>query len=282
VPELPEVETICQGLNSLTLEQPIRGGEVLLPSTLAHPFLLSEFYEGITGKKILSWQRRGKYLLAELAGGGSLAVHLRMTGQLLWLKADAPLQKHTRLRIFFPQNQELRFVDIRTFGKVWYVPPNQSRDKIITGLQKLGIEPFDPNFTAEYLQQKLAKNRRKIKSVLLDQSMVAGLGNIYADEVLFKSGIFPEAIACDLTTEKIERLRSAIVEVLRRAIACGGTTISDFISVTGVNGNYGGVANVYGRTGEPCRLCGSLIERIKLGGRSTHFCPQCQTEGVRG
>ncbi|ACK73453.1 formamidopyrimidine-DNA glycosylase [Gloeothece citriformis PCC 7424] len=276
MPELPEVETVCRGLNQLTLGQPIEGGEVLLPRTLAYPFSIAEFWEGITGTKINLWQRRGKYLLALLDCGGYLGVHLRMTGQLLWVKRDISYPKHTRLRLFLGEDQELRFVDTRTFGKVWWIPPDQSPEKIITGLQKLGVEPFSQAFSVEYLQHKLKTSRRKIKSVLLDQEVVAGIGNIYADEALFKSGIRPDAIACSLTPQQLEKLRWAICDVLQTSIDKGGTTFSDFLSVTGVNGNYGGVAWVYGRGGESCRVCGTPIERVKLGGRSSHFCPSCQ------
>jgi formamidopyrimidine-DNA glycosylase len=199
-----------------------------------------------------------------------------MTGQLLWLSQDSPLHKHTRLRLFFEAHRELRFVDTRTFGKFWWIEENQAPEEIITGLQKLGLEPFDQDFSVEYLQAKLTKTQRHIKTVLLDQTVVAGIGNIYADETLFKSGIKPTAIASNLSKNQIKKLRKAIIEVLDSAIGEGGTTFSDFLQVTGVNGNYGNVAWVYKKTGQPCRICGATIERIKLGGRSTHFCPQCQ------
>ena len=281
MPELPEVETVCRGLNQLTLEQEIRGGEVLLQRTLAYPFSVGEFWTGIKGAAIAHWQRRGKYLLAKLSQpssqpAGWLGVHLRMTGQLLWLKREDPLQKHARVRLFLGDDRELRFVDMRTFGKFWWVPPTQAPENIITGLQKLGPEPFSPDFSGEYLLQRLQKSRRCIKTLLLDQELVAGIGNIYADEALFKGGIRPEAIAGDLSTEQIERLRLAILEVLQTGIDKGGTTFSDFLNILGVNGNYSGIAWVYRRTEEPCRICGTPIKRIKLAGRSTHFCPQCQ------
>lgn len=281
VPELPEVETVCRGLNQLTQKQVIRGGEVLLKRTLAYPLCASEFCQNIVGTKIACWQRRGKYLLAQLTNASSenagwLGIHLRMTGQILWLERDRPLQKHVRIRLFMEGDRELRFVDTRTFGKVWWVPPKESPERIITGLKKLGIEPLSPDFSWQYLQHKLQNSRRPIKTFLLDQEIVAGIGNIYADEALFKSQIRPTAIARDLTLEQIERLRLAIIEVLQTAIDKGGTTFSDFRDVKGINGNYGGVAWVYGRSNQPCRLCATAIARVKLGGRSTHFCPQCQ------
>ncbi|WP_019506031.1 DNA-formamidopyrimidine glycosylase [Pleurocapsa sp. PCC 7319] len=281
MPELPEVETVRRGLNQLTVKQPIQGGEVLLARTLAYPADIEQFWQGITGVGISQWQRRGKYLLAQLENdsgkpAGCLGVHLRMTGQLLWVKQDNPLQKHTRIRLLFDGNQELRFVDTRTFGKFWLVPPQIERESIITGLQKLGPEPFDADFSLDYFTQKLNNRRRHIKTLLLDQAIVAGIGNIYADEALFKSGIKPDTLANNLTARQIKRLHQAIIDVLQTAIDKGGTTFSDFLDLLGVSGNYGDTALVYGRKGEPCRVCGTPIEKIKLGGRSSHFCSNCQ------
>ncbi|MBW4425649.1 MAG: DNA-formamidopyrimidine glycosylase [Nostoc desertorum CM1-VF14] len=285
MPELPEVETVRRGLNQLTLNQEITGGDVLLDRTIAYPFSVGEFVDGIKNNTLATWHRRGKYLLAELSSPSStgwLGVHLRMTGQLLWLHRDEPLHKHTRVRLFFGEQQELRFVDQRTFGKMWWVPPGVAVESIMTGLATLAADPFSAEFTVEYLALKLQNRRRPIKTALLDQSVVAGLGNIYADEALFQSGILPETLCIDLQLKQIERLRTAIIQVLETSIEAGGTTFSNFLSVQGVNGNYGGVAWVYNRAGEPCRVCDTPIMRIRLAGRSSHFCPQCQTlRGVR-
>jgi formamidopyrimidine-DNA glycosylase len=281
VPELPEVETVRQGLNRLTLGTTIQGGEVLLNRTLAHPLSVTKFLTQITNVTLDGWERRGKYLLGRLRkrsgeNGGFLGVHLRMTGQLLWLNRLEPLQTHTRLRLFCGKAQELRFVDVRTFGRLWWVPKNQNPEIIITGLKKLGPEPFSEEFSLGYLTERLRTSQRNIKSLLLDQGIVAGLGNIYTDEALFKSGIRPTVMAKNLNRKQLQRLRISIIEVLKEAIDKGGTTFSDFRGVTGINGNYGKIAWVYGRTGESCRVCGIAIERLKLGGRSAHFCPQCQ------
>ncbi|GAB1543954.1 DNA-formamidopyrimidine glycosylase [Scytonema sp. NUACC21] len=304
MPELPEVETVRRGLNQLTLNQEMTGGDVLLDRTIAYPFSPDEFLSAISGHAIASWHRRGKYLLAELmenkgtirltrdkekeivhqsppsifpsCSSGWLGVHLRMTGQLLWLHQDEPLHKHTRVRLFFQDNYELRFVDQRTFGQMWWVPPDKAPETIITGLAKLAIDPFSPEFTVDYLASKLSNRRRPIKTALLDQSVVAGLGNIYADEALFLSGILPETLCTDLRREQIEVLRSRIIRVLETSIEAGGTTFSNFLNVKGINGNYGGVAWVYNRTGEPCRVCGTAIHRTRLAGRSSHYCSQCQ------
>lgn len=284
MPELPEVETVRRGLNQLTLDRAIQGGKVLLAKTVAYPVSVDAFLQGLHGASIASWQRRGKYLLASLQKsrqktdreGGWLAVHLRMTGQLLWCDRNTPLSPHIRVRLFFPDNKELRFVDIRTFGKMWWIPPHRDIETIVSGLQKLGPEPLTPEFSPVYLKAILSKTKRPIKAVLLDQSAIAGLGNIYADEALFKSRIRPDAIASHLDNEQIFHLYQGIVDVLETAIAKGGTTFSDFLDLLGVPGNYGESSLVYGRKGKPCRHCDSAIERIKISGRSCHFCPQCQ------
>ena len=330
MPELPEVETVCRGLNQVTLDQHIEGGDVLLSRTIAYPFSSAEFLTSVKSATITQWHRRGKYLLAKLTeeevrgqesgvrsqesgirsqesgvrdqesgvrsqgsgvkrnnlkskilnpkspDAGWLGVHLRMTGQLLWLSQDEPLQKHTRVRLFFSNNRELRFVDQRTFGQMWWVPPSVPIESIITGLKQLGPEPFSADFSVEYLAGKLHNSQRLIKAALLDQTLVAGVGNIYADEALFLSGIRPNTICADLTLEQIARIRKNLIQVLQTSIEAGGTTFSNFLNVQGINGNYGGVAWVYGRTGEPCRTCGTSIIRLKLAGRSSHFCPDCQ------
>ena len=288
MPELPEVQTVCQGLNQLTVGKEIWGGDVLLPRTIAYPVSAVDFLAGLRGTAIAQWHRRGKYLLAELvagesttspetaSAGGWLGVHLRMTGQLLWLDSEEPLHKHARVRLFFEDGDELRFVDQRTFGQMWWVPPATPPEEVITGLQKLGVDPFSSDFSLKYLAKELKKRRRSIKTVLLDQAIVAGLGNIYADEALFLSHIRPTTLCTDLNVEQTLSLRAAIIQVLQTAIDAGGTTFSNFLNVQGVNGNYGGVAWVYNRTGEPCRVCRTRVQRLKLAGRSAHFCPKCQ------
>jgi formamidopyrimidine-DNA glycosylase len=285
VPELPEVETVRRGLNRLTLNQTIQGGEVLLDRTIACPIFVPEFLSGLTGTAIAQWHRRGKYLLAELVqtvdpenptSAGYLGAHLRMTGQLLWVNAAEPVQKHTRVRLFFQGDRELRFVDQRTFGQLWWVPPNYALEQIITGLQALGSEPFSTDFSVDYFYQQLHPRDRPIKNALLDQRIVAGLGNIYADEALFLSGIHPQMLCSSLTHNQVKLLHGTTLKVLQDSIDAKGTTFSTFRNVEGINGNYGGKAWVYGRDGEACRACGTVIERLKMAGRSAHFCPQCQ------
>ena len=223
------------------------------------------------------WQRRGKYLMASLnPHGGVWGVHLRMTGQFQWHGQPSEPCKHTRVRFWNTKEEELRFVDVRSFGEMWWVPPGQAVQAVISGLTRLGPEPFSPDFSAAYLKHKLKGSSRPIKTALLDQALVAGAGNIYADECLFASGIAPFTPAGQLKLEQLERLRDALVNVLTISIGAGGTTFSDFRDLEGINGNYGGQAWVYRRGGEPCRTCGTPIRREKLSGRSTHWCPQCQ------
>jgi formamidopyrimidine-DNA glycosylase len=201
-----------------------------------------------------------------------------MTGQLLWVDPTIEIHKHTRVRIFFERNRELRFVDQRTFGQMWWVPSDQDLAMVITGLQQLGPEPFSPEFSSNYLFAQLQRSQRSVKAALLDQTLVAGLGNIYADESLFRSQISPLQRCCDLSQPAVERLHAAIVEVLTASLGAGGNSFSTFLDVKGVNGNYGGEAWVYNRTGQPCRVCGQPIQRLRLVGRSTHFCQNCQPE----
>lgn len=285
MPELPEVETVKRGLNLVTLNQTIMGGDVLLDRTIAHPSSIQEFLDGLKGTAIAQWHRRGKYLLAELSSPtphspfptpAYLGVHLRMTGQLLWVTLDAPLHKHTRVRLFFEGDRELRFVDQRTFGQMWWVPLGVAPETIITGLQALGPEPFSDEFSIAYFIDRLKNRQRPIKNALLDQAIVAGIGNIYADEALFLTGIRPQQLCSRLSRKQIQQLRDNILKVLETSIEAKGTTFSSFRSVDGINGNYGGIAWVYARDGEPCRNCGSVIERLRLAGRSAHFCPKCQ------
>lgn len=284
MPELPEVETVRRGLTRVSLNQPVRGGEIRLARTIAYPEPAGDFLAGIADTQIVSWYRRGKYLLAELERpdgerakpAGWLGVHLRMTGQLLWVDRDEAVQTHCRVRLFFADNRELRYVDQRTFGRLWWVPPGRPVESVITGLKKLGPEPFSEDFSVAYLAAALKGRQRPIKNALLDQQLVAGIGNIYADEALFISGIRPR-VRCDrLGKKRIARLHAAIVQVLTTSIESGGTTFSDFRDVHGTNGNYGGVAWVYGRESEPCRVCKGEIVRLQLAGRSAHYCPTCQ------
>lgn len=284
MPELPEVETVRRGLEQQTRGRTIRRVEVLRRRAIANPETPQAFAEGLRGCELVGWQRRGKYLIGGLrrgsAPGGHWGVHLRMTGQFLLIpaarEAAMPPCRHTRVRLWTEEGEELRFIDMRSFGQMWWVPPEVAVETVISGLRRLGPEPFSDGFTAAYLHSRLQESQRTIKAALLDQGLVAGVGNIYADESLFLAGIRPHTTCSALDLKQLERLRDALVDVLERSIGAGGTTFSDFRDLTGTNGNYGGEALVYRRTGQPCRVCGTPIERSRLGGRSSHWCPACQ------
>lgn len=280
MPELPEVETVRRGLERQLKAFRIDRLEVLRERAIAAPKGMGAFRAALEGCQVGIWSRRGKYLLAQLhrgdAAAGTWGVHLRMTGQFLWIKAPREPCRHTRVRLWNDQGEELRFVDLRSFGEMWWVPPGLPTEAVITGLQRLGPEPFAAEFNATYLKQRLTGSKRSIKAALLDQSLVAGVGNIYADESLFAAGIAPSTIAGQLAPLQLQRLQTALVEILKASIGAGGTTFSDFRDLSGGNGNYGGQAWVYRRTGEPCRRCGTAIARERLAGRSSHWCPSCQ------
>ncbi len=280
MPELPEVETVRRGLQQFSINRSITKVEVLRASTIAHPDV-ADFRQGMTGAVINQWQRRGKYLLAECINAdrtprGWLGVHLRMTGQLLWLTEPKELEKHARVRFLMPHGQELRFIDQRTFGKMWWLSATEQPELIIGGLGKLGPEPFSKEFSLQYFIDRLHRSQRQIKAAILDQTVVAGVGNIYADESLFLSGIQPTATTSDLQKAQLKILRLAIIQVLQDSIEAGGTTFSNYLNVQGTNGNYARLAWVYNRQGEPCRQCGTVIVKIKAAGRGTHYCPTCQ------
>ena len=276
MPELPEVETVRRDLEEQTLHQPIASVEVLLDRTIASPSV-EEFCQRLVGQSLVAWYRRGKYLLGELESGDRLGVHLRMTGQLLWMgSCEEQVHKHTRVRFTLANGCELRFNDQRTFGQMWLVPTDVPDPEVMCGLAKLGPEPLEPEFSDTYILNALKKSRKPIKNALLDQKLVAGVGNIYADEALFLSQIHPQTPCNRIGKSRAAKLREAVVKVLSDSIAQRGTTFSNYRDLGGVNGNYLGQAWVYSRDGEDCRRCGSTIERIKLAGRSAHFCPSCQ------
>lgn len=282
MPELPEVETVRRGLQHHTLGRDWVRVEVVRARLIASPLDPELFALALRGTRVQAWHRRGKYLLASLAhadgsDAGHWGVHLRMTGQFLWFDLPTEACRHTRARFWCGEGQELRFVDTRSFGQMWWVPAGRPPEAVINGLTRLGPEPFAPDFDVAYLRASLEGSRRAIKTALLDQSLVAGVGNIYADECLFTAGIRPQTPSHALGPQPLGRLRRALLEVLETSIRAGGTTFSDFRHVSGLNGNYGGQSWVYRRAGQPCRRCGEPIRLDRLSGRSTHWCPRCQT-----
>jgi len=292
LPELPEVETVRRGLEKKLKNFIIKRVEICRDSTVAYPSDKKEFIEGLKNSLIYKWERRGKYLIAELKiteskninsktetsflNNGYLVVHLRMTGYFTFNNNLTKPCKHTRIRLFDNKNNELRYIDVRSFGQMWWVKDGLLPINIIKGLGSLGPEPFSKKFNIEYLTKVISKKTRSIKSILLDQKIVAGIGNIYADESLYSAGISPFREAKTIKKNELKKLIIAIIDVLKKSIGVGGTTFSDFRDLEGENGNFGLQTNVYRRTGKECRKCRNLIKRTKIAGRSTHWCPICQ------
>jgi formamidopyrimidine-DNA glycosylase len=291
LPELPEVETVRRGLEQKVNNFIIKKVEVCRDTTVAFPTNKEEFVEGLQNSILYKWDRRGKYLIAQLKkvqnenldfsldksqNNGFLVVHLRMTGYFKFIDNYTQPCKHTRIRFFDRRNNELRYIDVRSFGQMWWIKEGLSTNKIIKGLGSLGPEPFSKEFDENYLKKVISKKTKSIKAILLDQTIVAGIGNIYADESLYSAGISPFREARTINKNELIKLKESIITVLKKSIGSGGTTFSDFRDLEGENGNFGLQTNVYRRTGKKCRKCGNLIERQKITGRSTHWCSKCQ------
>jgi formamidopyrimidine-DNA glycosylase len=269
MPELPEVETIVRGLREPLVGRQFTGVRVGWEKLIARPSA-GEFRRGLVGQRILGVKRRGKYLIFVLSGGGSLIVHLRMTGRLSVKNCDDTLDKHDHLIFELDDGRELRFNNVRKLGRVYLV---DDEDEIVG---KLGPEPLDDNFTSADFAALLSARRGMIKPLLLNQRFVAGVGNIYADEALFAARIHPERKADTLTAEEIEALYHAIRLVLQQGIENSGTTLSAYRDAEGREGGNQEHLRVFRRTGHPCPHCGTPIERTVVGGRGTYFCPKCQ------
>ncbi len=274
MPELPEVETVARDLRAGNLpDATITGVEVRWARTVATPSV-ERFRDELVSRRVLDVKRRGKYLVLPLDDGRTLLVHLRMTGRLTFASPDAPHHPHERLILELDHNRHLRFLDQRKFGR-WYLLEDPN---LILGT--LGPEPFDPTLDAATFARRLRAHRRQIKPLLLDQRFLAGMGNIYADEALWEAGLHPQRRSHTLTDEEASRLLAAIRRVLKRGIENAGTTLgpgeSNFYSVGGRRGRNQDALRVFRRTGQPCPRCGHPIQRLVVGQRGTHICPQCQ------
>jgi formamidopyrimidine-DNA glycosylase len=272
VPELPEVETVVRDLRGTLVGRRLTAIRVSKRS-LRRPWSPA-WTQKLVGKKVQEIQRRGKWILIVLDGELQLVIHLGMTGQLCTISASAPVAKHTHVVMTLNKgDQELRFCDVRRFGSATLFGNRAALDQFFEQ-SGLGPEPFDLDTT--YWNGCLATTSRCLKAVLLDQKAVAGVGNIYADEALFEARLHPSRLGRSLDPREAARLRKAVVRVLHRAITKRGSSIRTYIGGSGLKGNYQEEFRVYGRAGEPCRRCRQAIERIRLAGRSTHFCPHCQ------
>lgn len=270
MPELPEVETVARDLRPLLI------GRSLVSLRRSRKSLRQKWSRKcettLLGSKIEAIHRRGKWLLLELDRGPFLMVHLGMTGQFTVVRPGTLKEDHTHFVFLLDDHSELRFRDIRRFGSITFFADRAGWEGYLA--DRLGPEPWD--VPAQAWQSDLAKSKRSLKAILLDQTIIAGVGNIYADESCFAAGIDPRRTGRSLGAEEGFRLLQSIRGVLERAIEYRGSSIRNYVGGSGLRGGFQDEFAVYGRTGKPCITCGSSIECVRLAGRSTHFCPRCQ------
>jgi formamidopyrimidine-DNA glycosylase len=289
VPELPEVETIVRDLNKEVLSRTFFDVWTDFKKMIKKPKSFEEFKKEIKGKKILNIRRRGKNIIFELSDNRSLLIHQKLTGHLLFGKwqflngdwqslipgplSEDPMNKFLHLIFWLDDKRQLALSDLRKFAKVELI----KKEELEKELKSLGPEPLEKDFDfKKFKEQILKKKRGKIKQVLMDQEVIAGIGNIYSDEILWQAKVHPFKDIKRLSDEEIKEIYLAMREILKKAIAARGESISDFRRISGEKGGFDPLRKVYRREGEKCSRCGSIIKRIKLGGRSAHFCPNCQ------
>ena len=288
MPELPEVETVRRGIDRHIVGRRISAVEVGRERTVRRTSR-DALIAGLTGTTVVAAHRRGKYLVCPLDSGDAVMIHLRMSGQLLIAPSGTPRPAHTHVvahldpRADVPvtgagDRHEVWFVDPRTFGEVVVFDPDRAAVEV-PELARLGIDPLVDDLDRASLRRLLLARRRQLKALLLDQQVIAGLGNIYADEVLHQARLHPLRTSDDLTGPEITRLHRSIHDVLGAAIDAGGSTLGDnqYVDLMGGEGSYQDDHRVYGRTGQICSTCGrGVVLRVVSGGRSTHLCPRCQ------
>ena len=274
MPELPEVETYIRDLEPDLRGRSVTGASVTWPRTIAWPDS-EQFVHAIVGATFDRFNRRGKYMLFGLADGRTLVVHLRMTGKFSLVDGDAVADKHVHVVLQLDDGRKVHFQDTRKFGRIWLT------DDLQNVIGSLGPEPLGDEFTAQYLAERINNRKASIKALILDQSIIAGIGNIYADESLFVARIHPARPGGSLTPDEVVRLHDAIVRLLAQAIELQGSTLGtsnlqNYSRPGGQSGSFQETFQVFRRTDEPCFVCGTPIERIVVGQRGTHFCPHCQ------
>lgn len=270
MPELPEVETVARGLAATIAGKTIAEIDVLLPRVVVAP-PGADFARALAGETVAEVGRRGKYVVASLRSGRRLVVHLRMTGRLIVRPAglQEPLP-YTRVALRFTDGSGLCFADVRTFGRMRLLEPGEPWDA------DGGVEPLSQGFTSDVFLSMLSGRRTAIKAFLLDQSRIAGIGNIYACEALWEAGIRPSRPSRTISKPAGRRLHGAIVNVLSRAVEARGTSVDDYVDAEGLKGGFQNQLAVYGRLGQPCPRCGSRIVRTVIGQRGTWWCRRCQ------
>ncbi len=272
MPELPEVETVRKTLKELTIHKQIDRVSVFYPKIIKTPEQ-DQFADALKGETIQEIGRRGKFLII-YTGRYALVSHLRMEGRYALFPKEEPIDKHTHVVFHFTDGTELRYRDVRKFGTMHlFLKGEEFQNEPLNGL---GPEPFSKEFTVDYLAERLSKTNRKIKTALLDQKVVVGLGNIYVDEALFRAGIHPERIANSLTQQETDLLHHEIISTLQEAVKLGGSTVRSYVNSQGEIGMFQLELYAYGRKGENCKRCGTLMEKMTVGGRGTHYCPNCQ------
>lgn len=271
MPELPEVETVRRGLGKLILGKKISGIEVHYPKMIKTD--LEEFQKELPGQIIESMGRRGKYLLFHLSDK-VLISHLRMEGKYFYYPDQVPERKHAHVLIRFEDGGTLVYEDVRKFGTMELLVPELLESYFIS--KKLGPEPTEQDFNLLTFQKVLQKSKKPIKTHLLDQTLVVGLGNIYVDEVLWRAKVHPAKSSQKVTKKEAKAIHEQTISVLEQAVNKGGSTIRSYTNAFGENGTMQELHQVYDKAGLACSRCGTIIEKIQLGGRGTHFCPRCQ------
>ncbi|MCC6173758.1 MAG: bifunctional DNA-formamidopyrimidine glycosylase/DNA-(apurinic or apyrimidinic site) lyase [Chloroflexi bacterium] len=272
MPELPEVETTARSLRTRIIGRQVASvGAVDWPAML--PNATGEaLNDALSGRVVTSVGRRGKYQLIGMDDGATLVIHRKMSGNLLLRAPDAPLARHTHLALNFDDGTRLDYVDPRKFGRIYYFPDDASMQEFLD--ERLGPEPLEIG-RADF-ERRLSRRRGRLKPLLLDQHFLAGIGNMYADEILWEARLHPERSAESLSPRERGRLLTAIRSVLTAAIGRRGTSFSDYRDATGEPGENQNFLRVYGRAGQPCPRCGHPIERLVIGQRGTWLCPYCQ------
>ncbi|MGE5303253.1 MAG: bifunctional DNA-formamidopyrimidine glycosylase/DNA-(apurinic or apyrimidinic site) lyase [Alphaproteobacteria bacterium] len=272
MPELPEVETVCRSLRPHILGRKIRHVEVI------EPRLRARVDEGalaqVIGRTIVAIGRKGKYILIRLDEGWVWVFHLGMSGKLICVASNSARRKHDHIVVHLSRGSEFRYHDPRRFGLSLVTTAQDLKD--LAPLRHLGVDSLDGDLTGDYLFRYTRASQRRIRDLLLDQHIIAGLGNIYANEVLFLTGVKPTVRSCRLTRNQVRLMARAIPQLLREAIRWCGTSFSDYRDADDKRGAFQDHLRVYDRQGEACRVCSSTIKRVALGNRSAYYCPSCQ------
>ena len=272
MPELPEVENVRRSLIPKLKNKKITSVEVIYPNIIAYPSP-KEFCSELQGEIIHDINRKGKWLLFEL-DHYELLSHLRMEGKYHFKSKKDKLEKHEHINFILEDSISLRYCDTRKFGRMYLYKKNEARNN--KPLNELGLEPWDKELNVNYLKEKYKNKKLPIKTVLLDQGIITGIGNIYADEILFLSNINPLKKCYELKEKELEKIIINIQEILNKAIIYGGTTIRSYESSEGVHGNFQNNLLVHNKENENCKICNSKIIKIKVNGRGTYYCPKCQ------